>query len=98
MKFCHEAQVHASLGDWAEAAQAYGASAEAWAAVPQQAARAWLGRGVALDRLVRAPHPATRTLRAPPPPPFARPKIIRGRAPGTDTHDFIRRYVTCRLC
>ncbi len=68
MKFCHEAQVHASLGDWAEAAQAYGASAEAWAAVPQQAARAWLGRGVALDRLVRAPPRNPDFTRTPPPP------------------------------
>ncbi len=49
--------MHASLGDWPGAAEAYGAAADAWTAEPRQRARALLGRGVALDRQVGfAPH------------------------------------------
>lgn len=46
-------QVHASLGSWLEAAEAYQTAAEAWTGEPQQQARALLGAGVALDRAVR---------------------------------------------
>lgn len=45
-------QVSASLGDWGAAAAAYRSAADAWGADAQQRARALLGCGVALDRLV----------------------------------------------
>ena len=42
-------QVHASLGEWAEAAEAYRQSAEGERSVAQ-AARAWFGAGVAVAK------------------------------------------------